>query len=303
MRSQFAKTMLEVGQADEQLFVLVADIGAFGLREFAAECPGRFLNAGIREQALASAAAGLAMTGFVPVIHSITPFIVERCFEQIKVGLALHSLPGNIVSVGGGIDYSALGCTHHSYSDIALLKSIPGTQVFCLGSPVELDELFKQTYKQGTVNYFRLGGRSHGVEIDRKRIRAGKGILLQEGSDLTVLASGSLLGSVVQAVKDARISCEILYYPSIKPFDAELLRASVGKSGRLVVVEDHNVLGGIADEARRALMNLPQRYSMVSLGIQDQFMRDYGTPELLASQAGISPAHILAAMNELMRNE
>ncbi len=301
MRGQFAKTMLEVGQIDPSLFVLVGDIGAFGLREFAARCPGRFLNAGIREQAMASAAAGLALTGFTPVIHSITPFVVERCFEQIKDDFCYQRLPGNVVSVGGGLDYSALGCTHHSYSDIALMKSLPGTQVFTPGTQCEFDRLFREVYRSGKVNYFRLGGRNHSACFSDELIQAGKGIVARPGDDITIVTLGSLLDFAMQASSDLG-QAEVLYFHTIKPFDAELVRARVARTRRVLVVEDHSVMGGLADEVRRALDGAAHTYSMASLGLGDEFVREYGPFDHVAGLMGISPPQIVAAARRLLRS-
>ncbi len=299
MRAQFARTMAEVGQEDSQLVVMVSDIGVFGLRDFANKCPGRFFNAGIREGAMASAAAGLALTGYIPVIHSITPFVVERCFEQIKDDFCYQRLPGNIVSVGGGIEYAALGGTHHCYSDISLMKSLPGTQVFVPGSALEFDSLFRQSYGNGLVNYFRLSERSHGLDIGT--ILPGKGYRIREGKDITLVASGSLVAEQVKAAEELAgvISCEIIYLPSVKPLDSDLLKSSVAKTRRVVVAEDHNVYGGIGDEVRRALSNLGSPYAFESLGIQDCFLRDYGSFKHLAAVAGIDSAAIIATVRKV----
>ena len=303
MRSGFAATMTAVGTDDPALFVLVGDIGAFGLRHFAAACPGRFKNVGIREQAMASAAAGLAATGFIPVLHSITSFVVERCFEQLKDDFCYARLPGNIVSVGGGIDYAGLGCTHHSYSDVALLKSLPGTQVFCVGSPQEFDQLFRATYRSGALNYFRLSDRPHGIDLAEHPIGVGRAAVVRTGTEVTLITAGELLGSCVDVAREiGGASCEVLYAPSIKPFDAETVRASVRKTRRVVVAEEHNVLGGLGDEVRRSLDNLGTNYQITSLGIQDQFLRDYGSRQHLLRLAGLAPTDLLRATRTLMQS-
>ena len=293
--------MTSLGSEDPSLFVLVGDIGAFGLRHFAAAYPGRFLNVGIREQAMASAAAGLAATGFFPVIHSITGFVVERCFEQIKNDFCYSGLPGNIVSVGGGIDYAAMGCTHHSYSDLALLKSLPGTQVFCIGSPHEFDRLFRASYRSGSMIYFRLADRAHGIAFRDEELAVGRSISVRTGHELTLLTAGELLTSCLEVASEiGGDRCEVIYSPSIKPFDAARVRASVTKTRRLLVAEEHSVLGGLGDEARRALDNSGFAYALTSLGIQDQFLRDYGPRKHLLEVAGIGPARLLQEARTLL---
>ena len=303
MRAQFAKTMESVGLEDSRLVVLVGDIGTFSLRGYEAQCPGRFFNVGIREQTLASAAAGMAIMGYVPVIHSITPFIVERCFEQLKDDFCYQRLPGNVVSVGAGFDYSALGCTHHSYSDIAMLKSLPGVQIVVPGSQTELDRLFRQTYDRGTLNYFRVGARVHDADIPLDQIQIGKGVFIREGADLTIIAAGQLLRYAIEAAKElsSHCSCEIVYIHSIKPFDAEIVRESVKKTKNIIVLEDHSIYGGLGDEVRRAVTcgtGIPARIR--SLGVQDDFLREYGDFDHLAKVAGVDTASVVRAARELV---
>jgi transketolase len=119
MRKQFADTLQDVGR-DKNVVVLIGDISHYLLRNFEKDYPDRFYNLGIAEQSMMGIAAGLSMKGFHPVVHSITPFITERCFEQIKDDFCYQGLGVNIVSVGSGFDYADLGCTHHAYDDIAI---------------------------------------------------------------------------------------------------------------------------------------------------------------------------------------
>jgi transketolase len=129
VRNQFARTLEDVGASDEKLVVLLGDISVFLLRGFQERFPERFYNLGICEQTIISMAAGLSAIGFYPVVHTITPFAVERCYEQIKIDLCYQKLGANIVSVGSAFDYAALGCSHHCYEDFALLRPLPDMQI------------------------------------------------------------------------------------------------------------------------------------------------------------------------------
>src|SRR3990170_6447665 len=151
IRQEFADTMLEVGQKDPNLLVLIGDISHFILQPFAKACPGRFYNIGICENTIVNMAAGLSKVGFYPVVHTISPFIIERSFEQIKDDFGYQRVGVNIVTVGSAFDYGGLGCTHHCYGDFAMLKTIEGTEIIYPGSPLEFNLLFKQTYKNGKI--------------------------------------------------------------------------------------------------------------------------------------------------------
>ena len=153
MRKAFADTVLAVGQEDARLVVMVGDISHGILKPYAAACPGRYFNVGICEQAIVGMAAGLAKTGLLPVVHTIAPFLVERAFEQIKLDFSYQALGGTLVSVGAAFDYAGLGCSHHCYDDLALVKGLPGAQVFYPGSPAEFEALFRASYASGRLAY------------------------------------------------------------------------------------------------------------------------------------------------------
>ena len=147
LRSAFADTMLEVGVSDPELVVLVGDISHFILQPFAEACRGRYYNVGICEQTIVSMASGLAHTGFKPVVHTISPFIIERAFEQIKLDFCYQELGGNLITVGSAFDYTTLGCSHYCYDDFALIKSLPKSQIVYPAMPNEFKKLFNPKAK------------------------------------------------------------------------------------------------------------------------------------------------------------
>src|SRR5580698_9122617 len=133
MRKQFVDTIADVMKNDEQLVVLLGDIGVHGFRQVFADYPKRIYNIGILESSTVSTASGLAMAGLIPVVHTIAPFLVERSYEQLKVDFGYQEVNGNFVSVGSSYDYAALGCTHHCPGDVAILKQIPGMSIIVPG--------------------------------------------------------------------------------------------------------------------------------------------------------------------------
>ena len=139
MKDAFSNTMLEVRLQDDRLVMLVGDISHFALRPFAKSCPGRFYNVGILEPTIVSMAAGLANVGLLPVAHTIAPFLIERSFEQIKLDFCYQDLGGTLISVGSAFDYTTLGCTHHCYTDMALIGALPGTEIVYPATPRELN--------------------------------------------------------------------------------------------------------------------------------------------------------------------
>jgi transketolase len=161
MRKQFPKTVETLMSQNERLVVLLGDIGVFGFRNIFSDYPDRIYNIGILEQSTIGVAAGLALEGMIPVVHTIAPFIVERSLEQLKLDFGYQQLGGNFVSVGASYDYAALGCTHHCPADVSILKSIPEMEIVLPGTAEEFDCLFNQVYDDGRPTYFRLSEQSN----------------------------------------------------------------------------------------------------------------------------------------------
>ncbi|RJQ11489.1 MAG: hypothetical protein C4558_03140 [Dehalococcoidia bacterium] len=295
VREQFAETMRAVGREDPRLVVLVGDISHGILSGFREAFPERYYNVGILEPTMISAAAGLARVGWVPVVHTIAPFIVERGFEQIKIDFAYHRLGGNFVTVGGAFDYSNLGVTHHCYDDFALFKGLPNAEIVAPGSTAEFDLLFRQFYRSGHVTLYRIPGVQHGVPLEASAIVAGRAMLIRPGSDLTIIAAGPQLRSAVEAAPGltaAGWDPEILYVHTVRPLDVEAVRASLAKTGRALIIEEHMESGGLGDDVMRAVRDAPVRTA--SLAIPDQFVTEYGTYDQHCERLGLTAAGVIA---------
>ncbi len=298
-RQQFADTMLAVGQEDPSLVVVVGDISHGILQSFAKACPGRYFNAGILEPTLMSMTAGLARSGLTPVLHTIAPFLIERAFEQIKLDYCYHRIAGNIVTVGSAFDYANLGCTHHCYGDFALLKTLEGVQISYPSSPVEFDQLFRQTYRNDAVTYYRVPSADHGVEFRRDQIVFGTGVKVADGSGLTVIATGPQLRTAMglrEKYGSHGLSVDVIYVHTIRPLDTALILDSVRKTNRVVVIEEHMRSGGLGDEVLRAVYGVPG-LQFLSAAIPDRFIRGYGSYEDLCESAGLSIDGIAARID------
>jgi len=294
MRNTFADTMLEIGREDPNLVVLVGDISHFALQPFAHACPGRFYNVGILESTIISMAAGLASVNLNPVVHTIAPFIIERGFEQIKLDFCYQNLGGTLISVGSAFDYAQLGCTHHCYDDIALIKSLPNTEIVYPAMPNEFRQLFKQTCTNNKLTYFRLPGAKHEQIISDEDLMLGKGILIKSGRDVTLIGAGPQLKTVINSVSllnDNGIDAEVLYFPTIKPIDTDLIRESLKKTKHVLVVEEHSKYGGLGDEVLRTGSELEGiKYSF--LNIPNEFLRGYGDYQEHCQELGFTPQSV-----------
>lgn len=292
LRQQFADLMLEEGNKNKDIVVMVGDISHGILQPFAKKFPDRYYNIGICEPSMVNLAAGINKVGLVPVVHTIAPFITERAFEQIKLDFGYQKLALNLVSIGSAFDYSKLGCSHHCYSDASILSHLSNSQIFIPGSNIEFKELFKQAYKKKKINYFKLTDNAHGYHFNKKDIKIGKGIVVHSGVDLTICVIGPQLKNVLEVrkkLKEKKISAEIIYFPTLKPFDNKIVEKSIKKTGKLLTIEELSVHDGLFNQCLKSLAGKSFKYKQIAI---KDFIHDYGTYEELCSIAGLSIENI-----------
>jgi transketolase len=239
-------------------------------------------------------AAGLNKVGLIPVVHTIAPFITERAYEQIKLDFGYQNLSANIVSVGGAFDYAQLGCSHHCYTDVSILSHLKRSLIVLPGSAIEFNKLFKDIYSRSNINYYRLPEHSHGIDFNYNDIIFGKGILVREGRDVTIIAIGTQLRTAITAAEQLSslgISAEVLYFHTLKPFDLDLVRHSVEKTRRFITVEELSSHDGLYNLCLRACAGLGGIESD-QIAIED-FIHGYGSYDELCSRIGMTPEGIV----------
>ncbi len=283
MRRQFVKTFENIMDEEERAILLLGDIGVFGFRNAFQKHPERTINVGICEQSMTGMAAGLAKEGFIPVLHSIAPFIVERCFEQIKIDLCYQQLSAKIVSVGASYDYAALGCTHHCPGDVAELQAIPGLEIVVPGTAAEFDALFRQSYHNSHTTYVRLSEQANSESHD---LTFGKAKVIRQGFQGTVIAVGPMLSRTEEAL--AGMDVTLLYYTTVVPFDAQTLSENI-TTGDIVVVEPFYE-GTLAYAISRSLPKQPHR--LLSIGVPREFRTFYGHPSEHDEACGLTASLI-----------
>lgn len=283
MREQMAVTIEDLFVQNQRLALLLADISTDLFKKLLREYPERALNLGILEQTLIGVAAGMALEGYIPVVHSIAPFLVERPFEQLKDDFCYQQLGGNFISIGASYDYSTEGMTHHGPGDIQILRSLPGMQLIVPGSASEFDALFRQAYANGSPTYYRLGLHTNPTSYP---VQFGKLTVIREGKDATIIAVGPSLAPVLAATIDMDIT--LLYCTTIAPFDTETLRATV-HSNNIVLVEPYYE-GVLVADIVAALQYIPVRIE--AIGVPHQVLTHYGTPQQHDQALGLTPQSI-----------
>lgn len=279
MRRQFKDTTLRLSEHDDGLVLLFGDISVYLFDEFRDLHPDRFFNIGICENTLIGMAAGLSAAGFHPVVHTITPFVTERSYEQVKLDVCYNRLGCTIVTCGGSFDYAWDGATHHCYTDLELMRMLPGMEVMQPGSREEFDSLLAGCYNNGNPSYIRIAADEHGLHFP---VEFGKGVIIKEtpGADLTIVTAGPLLGNVLAASSDLPVN--ILYFHTIKPLDGQLLNKFA--QTRILVVHDAYGLF----EAVNAASPVRAQYH----GLPDGFCCYYGTLGNIREKLGLDPQGI-----------
>src|SRR6266700_2504779 len=283
MREQMITTVSDLFAQDERLTLVLADISQDLFKDVFQRYPQRAFNLGIMEQTMISVAAGLALEGFIPVVHSITPFLVERPFKQLKDHFCYQRLGGNFISTGASYDYITEGMTHHGPGDVQILRSLPGMQIVVPGTPVEFDTLFRASYANGSPTYYRLAIKSNPVEYP---VRFGELAVVKQGKQATVVAVGPMLAAVLPAVEDMDVT--VLYCTTVAPFDGETLRAT-SQSNKIVIVEPYYV-GVLVPDICAAMNHTPIRIE--TIGVPHKVLSRYGKPEQHDEELGLTPGCI-----------
>ena len=304
LRKVFAETITNQAKLDSRIVTIVGDISHGIFSEMRANNPDRYFNIGICEPGMVSIAAGLAAQGLIPVVHTITPFLIERSYEQLKLDFSYQKLGGNFISVGGAFEYSKLGCTHHCYTDYSLISKLPNSQVFFPGSEEEFRTLFLDNYGNGMLNYFRLTEFPHKIAVDGG-ILTGRALKIRTGNRITIAVCGAAaLSRAYEASEQLSandIDVDLLYFHTLKPLDFESAIKSVNKTKHLLVVEENHESDGLFTSLVTSIKG-GFTYKSKSLAIKD-FVRDYGTYEYLVERAGLSSQNILHASIELLQGE
>lgn len=279
MRDAFIESTGRMLETNPDSVVVLADIGVSQFREtglFDAngsedKFSSRFINCGIREQLMVGVAAGLAKEGFRPLLHSYAPFLIERPYEQIKIDFAHLGLGGIFVSVGASYDSSISGRTHQAPGDVGLLKLIPDFEIFVPGHADEAAVLLDEAARGDGRVYVRL---SEDTNSTARPIEPGKFHVERQGSSgaPVVIAIGPMLDRVLEATETLDVT--VLYATTVMPFDSWTLRDT--GATEVVLVEPY-LLGTSAAEVSGTLHDRPHR--LLSLGVRNMELRNYGTPE------------------------
>jgi transketolase len=269
MRRAAAEAVVEVFRADPTVAVVLAEISTDLFEPAFRHDPQRAVNVGIMEQSLVGVAAGFALEGFRPVVHTIAPFLAERALEQVKLDFGYQRLEGLFVSTGASYDYASSGMTHHSPGDVAALSTVPGMEILVPGHRAEAGALVHETYANARPTYLRTTAAEN---ADARALEPGGLTVVQRGRELTAIAVGPMLDRTLAALHG--VDATVLYATTVFPLDAATLASEAAGAAEFVVVEPFYA-GTLAGEVTAALAHRPTR--LLSIGVPRRAIHEYGT--------------------------
>lgn len=302
MRTAYLDTLYELASKDKNVYALISDNGAIVYDKYRRDLEKQYLNLGISEANMLGMAAGMASCGKIPFAYTIGAFLAYRAFEFIRNDACIQNQNVKIVGVGVGEAYSALGPTHHSTEDLGCLRSLPNLTIMTPASPMEVRKATLATYEHNGPVYLRLGtNKEPEIYEEDYSFELGKGVTLMEGSDITLIASGSILKDVLEIAKELKkdgISARVINIHTIKPIDKDIIEKAIEETGRIVTIEDHNIIGGLGSAVAEVIAEYGKAVKFKRIGLTN-FSKGYGSYPELKDNNGIGFKQILEVVKKI----
>ena len=295
-RDSYGNALVELGKVHENVVVLDADLaGATKSGTFKKAFPDRHFNCGIAECDMVCVGAGLSTMGLVPFVSTFAMFAAGRAYEQVRNTIGYPHLNVKICATHGGVSVGEDGASHQCCEDFGLMRTIPGMTVMCPSDDVEACKMVHAAYEMEGPVYIRFSRAATPVYHDESfTFKVGKGEVLQEGKDVAIIATGILVPEAIEAGKRLvaeGIHARVINMATIKPLDEELVIRTAQECGKIVTVEEHNILGGLGEAVAAVLA---EKYPTLvhRIGIRDEFGHSGPAAELM-KQFGLTAEHIV----------
>lgn len=287
MRTAYLDTLYELAKKDQRVYALISDNGAIVYDQYRRDLPGQYLNLGISEANMVGMAAGMASCGKIPFAYTIGAFLAYRAFEFIRNDVCLQNQNVKIIGTGAGEVYSALGPTHHSTEDLGGLRALPNLTIICPASPLEVKKATRAAYEYEGPVYLRLGtNREPEIYEGDYEFEIGKAVTLRDGKDVTLIGTGSILKEVLDAAEQLSadgINTRVIDVHTIKPIDKETIIKAIEETGKIITVEDHNIVGGLGSAVAEVIAQYGKSVQFKTMGLMG-FSNGYGTYEQVREQ-------------------
>lgn len=301
-RESYGKALAELANVNSNIVVLDADLSkSTKTADFKAVCPERFLNMGIAEGNMMGVAAGLSTCGKIPFVSTFAMFAAGRAFEQIRNSICYPKLNVKVCATHAGLTVGEDGASHQSVEDISLMRSIPNMVVISPSDDVETRAAIKAIAEYEGPCYVRLGRAAVNVINDEAtyKFELGKGVVISEGKDITIVATGIMVDTAIEAkemLAKEGIDAKVINIHTIKPLDKELIIKSAKETGAIVTVEEHSVIGGLGSAVAETITE-SYPVPVLKVGINDTF-GESGKPNELLEAYGLTSKDIVEKVKE-----
>lgn len=280
----YEELLIETALADERIIVMTAENRAL-VRNVPKAIGSRFIDTGITEQTLVGMAAGLALRGRIPIIHALAPFLTMRAYEFIRTDVGIARLPVKLSGYIPGFLSDGNGPTHQSIEDVAIMRGIPGMEVYCPADEDDLVRMLPAIWASAAPSYVRVNHKK-GTYTHTPFTR-GQAEVIREGTDITLLVYGFLFGNALEAadlLEKEGLSVGLVNLRSLKPFDEEMLLRCTHQSRMLVTIEDHLLTGGLYSIVAETLLKHRLTATVLPLALDDRWFRPGLLQEVLESE-------------------
>lgn len=298
MRHAFVRALCDAAHENEHIFLLTGDLGFNVLEPFRDQFPDRFLNVGVAEANMMTVASGLSTVGYIPFVYSIAPFATMRPFEQIRIDIALQNRNVKIIGIGGGVAYGKAGATHHSFEDIALMRTLPNMTIVNPSDPSETYLATKAMTAYSGPGYMRLEKNPiYNSSKAGDTFVIGKGKTISARGKIALLVTGTkvpLAQSTALLLEERGLECGIYAFPTLQPFDSNLLRIIIEQCNLLITIEEHSLCGGLASIVSQFLTASQHIFDvrLISFGIDTTKPFISASYETLMEYYRLTPQHI-----------
>ena len=304
MRIQYEQAIYELMKKNKRVLALVADSGTGKYKEIQKEMPERYIDFGIAENTMIATASGLASEGWIPIVYAINNFLVYRSYEFIRNDLCMDRRNVKVVGIGAGVIMNMHGPTHHTLEDISCLRALPNLTLLSPGSPKEVKGALEAAVNIDGPVYLRLAKSFEEEAFEDKppEFVVGGLNIAHYGDDLTLFASGSIMGDAclaAKALEQEDIHVQVVNVNSLKPVDKSGILKQARKTGRVITLEEHNIYGGLGSIVAEILAESGEGFAFRRMGFEDEFCLEYGWHQELKKLYGLSPEHIANACREM----
>lgn len=303
VRDAFGDRLVELGATNKDIVVLTGDLtGATRVKKFAQAYPDRFFNVGIAEQNMLGIAAGLASGGKIPIVSSFAVFAAGRAWDQTRMVVAYSRMNVKIVATHAGLVAALEGTIHQCTEDVAIMRAIANMTVIVPSDDLEVEQCMQAIVEYRGPVYVRIGRAIvPRTTPDDYKFEIGKAVVLREGKDATIVANGIMCALAMEAadvLAGEGVEVEVINLHTVKPLDTDTLLSSVRKTGTLVTIEEHSVIGGTGAAVSEALFGKVDAHVKL-MGVPDCFS-ETGKPEQIMEQFGLTSEKLAQNVRELL---